>query len=164
MPRNKLIQISTAYFFQKLYYACPVWLPVVNNLYRRKILAASANCLRIVCKDYNRLYSYIGLHELCKRATPKMWEDYATITLVHQILYDRKPVYLYKILNSRMVFHDRSNQYYCRPNNAKKVGLNCISNRIMGLMKRIQKTDYLLSADCFKKMQRVNSCASVNNK
>ncbi|MBF0208930.1 MAG: reverse transcriptase family protein, partial [Oligoflexia bacterium] len=155
LSREKLIQVSTAFFYQKLYYGCQIWLGKhLNQSIKQKLLAASSQCLRICCKDYQKRYSYDMLHRLCNRATPNMWSDYATITLIHQILAEKRPLFLYETLCQKTVWHDRSNTIYVRPDNARRVGTNCISNRVMNLMKMIDKKDYELSNERFKKLAK----------
>ena len=75
---------------------------------------------------------------------------YTNLVLIHDIFNIQKPKNLFEILKRKIVTHDRSNKFYCRPTNIKKVGANCFSNRIMNVMKGINKSDLYLSKLAFK--------------
>ena len=121
---------------------------------KHKLFQSSAHCLRIVCKDYMRLFSHIELHILCNRALPLQWSDYVSSTIVQKILTSEKPEYLYGKLNEKLIYHDRTDKLYTRPSNKLKIGLNCISNRSMHVMKRFHKSDFVKSSSFFKSLAK----------
>jgi len=136
--REKLITLSTSYFYQRLYYGSQVWLThKLDSKLKHKLLQASSNCLRIVCKDYNRLFSFRELHILCNRALPMQWSNYVTAMTLFDIYNSQKPDYLYQKFKLKTIYHDRSSQMYLRPTNKIKCGSNCITNRSMNVMKKI---------------------------
>jgi len=151
LPLSKLVQIATSYFYQRLFYGSVVWLiPTLNRIFKHKLLQASANILRICCKDYRRLLSFSDLHVKCNRATPLNWSYYATALHVHQILNNKCPEKIFDFINNKLIFHDRSNLFYMRPMNKLRIGKNCISNRSM-FMKCLNRDIFNLPRDSFQK-------------
>jgi len=140
--RDKLIRLSTAFFYQRLYYGSQIWLPVLSSKNLYKLYQASSGCLRIICKDYMKIFSFKELHILCNRSLPIQWSNYTTINMVYSILLTETPVFLFQKIKSKLILHDRTNKIYSRQSNAHKIGKNCISNRIMYLMQRFSINDY----------------------
>jgi len=151
LTREKLLTISNAYFYQRLYYGSQVWLnDNLNHSFKHKLFQASSSCLRICAKDYMRLFSYKELHVLFNRALPLQWSEYTLINTLFDILKTEKPDFLFSKLKINSIFHDRSNTFYIRPSNLTRVGQNCISNRAMKVMKIVNKNDWCLNKNQFK--------------
>jgi len=151
LDKKHLITISTAYFYQRLYYGAQIWLSnTLNSKFKHKLLQASSNCLRICCRDYRRLFSFQELHILCNRAFPLQWLDYIQSNLIYDLLSTGRPEGLHKKFSSKLIFHDRTNKMYTRPSNLTKVGTNCITNRSMNVMKKLSITDFKLNRNMFK--------------
>jgi len=151
LPFQKLIQVCTSYFYQKLYYGAAVWLtPFLKKTFKHKLLQASASALRICCKDYKKLLSFKNLHIICNRALPDQWSQYATALHLYKIFMNKSPSFIYDKLLNKIVSHDRTDTLYIRPTNTNKIGANCLSNRIMALLKLIKKNEWQLSLDLFK--------------
>lgn len=102
--KKKLIEISTVFFYSKLYNGCQVWLmPTLNSKLKHKILQASASCLRVCCKDYLKFFSFNELHILCNRALPHQWMTYTYLNLLHDIFNLQKPANMFETLKSKIV-------------------------------------------------------------
>jgi len=163
LSRDKLITLSTAYFYQKLYYGSQVWLTrFLDGKHKLKLLQASSACLRICCRDYFRLFSHKELHILCNRSLPLQWSDYATSMTLFDILDLKLPDHLYNKCSAKLIAHDRTNQLYIRPTNLLRVGFNCLSNRTMVLMKEFKKYDFKLSRDNFRKLCKIKFLNPAN--
>jgi len=164
--RKKLVILSSAYFYQKLYYGLQVWLTKnLNVKFKQKLLQASSSCLRICCRDFFRLFSYAALHSLCNRSLPIQWSDYTLSMMIHDIINNEKPNSIYLKSRSKLIIHDRSKKMYLRANNVLRVGANCITNRSMKIMQMFNKDEFKLSKSQFRKLckQRLLNSANFYN-
>jgi len=71
---------------------------------------------------------------------------------VYDVINYEKPTYLFDKSQRKAINHDRSNLFYLQPDNKLKVGLNCITNRSIKLMKEFKAADIQLNKDHFHKL------------
>ena len=87
--KDEIINLLTACFYSKLYYNSEIWLiPGLSPILKQKLLAASANALRIATRNYDRMTSFEQLHAITKRAKPEQMMMYRHALLLHKTFND----------------------------------------------------------------------------
>jgi len=132
LKMQQFLKVATAQLFSIIYYAAPVWLnkTLTSDLWR-KLKSLHYRILRAAKKDYKRVIPNQLLDKECKRATPKMWSEYATTTMAIKVLRDRSPFQLFNHLNENLYIQRR------KPNNGRfydtsagKIGRHKFQNRL----------------------------------
>jgi len=101
MTTDQFLTVATSQLFSIMYYGSQVWMnsTLTSDLWK-KLKAIHYKILRVANRDYRNRISKRTLDLKHKRATPKMWSDYATTSLVIKVFRDRCPEYLYENLKT----------------------------------------------------------------
>jgi hypothetical protein len=94
--------------------------------------------LQIVDKDYKRQKSYIQLHKLYKRATPSMWNNYVTALSMFDIIHDRGANHLLTNSTLNILTNERRGGPLFTRTNSRKIGFNCVTNRLQVVSNRLK--------------------------
>ena len=147
----ELLQLSTAYFYSRLYYGAKVWLHSGLSLYlKKKLWQASSRMLQVVNKDFSRQKSFIELHRQYKRATPMMWSNYMTAVSMYDMLCDQLFDFLNPSFTLNVLHSERRRAPLFTRSNMTKIGFNCISNRLQVVSSRMTDDWTLLNMNSFK--------------
>jgi len=97
----------------------------------KKLKSLHYRVLRATQRDYKRKIPNVILDKVCKRATPKMWSQYSTASMVIKILRDGTPVNIFNLINENLYSERRKPNKGRFYNNSKgKVGLHELKNRL----------------------------------
>jgi len=132
MNVEQFIKVATAQLFSIVYYASQVWLnKTLKGQYWTKLRSLHYRILRGAVKDFKQKRSKLSLDSQCKRATPKMWSDYSTSTMVMKLIRDGSPTYLSNVVKSTMYITRRKPTTPRFFDNSKgKIGLHRLSNQL----------------------------------
>ena len=129
--KEELLKLATAYFYSRLYFGAKVWL--ISTLavgLKKLLLQSSSRMLQIVDKDYQRVNSYVNLHKKYKRALPEMWGNYMTACALHHVLVTQSPSIIVNGLTNNVLHERRRQGTKFTRSNEKKIGFNCLFNRV----------------------------------
>ena len=148
---EETIKLATAYFYSTLYYGAKIWLTSgLSAVTKKRLWQISAGMLRIVeGKRHSRL-SYVELHKKYKRATPTMWGKYTTALAMWELVNYQMPeaTLIHAVLN-RQYQERRSGMLFTR-SNRRKIGFNCLSNRLQAVSKALKVDWHDMSKETFK--------------
>ena len=94
------------------------------------LLQSSSRMLRIVDKDYQHAISYVNLHRKYKRALPEMWGNYMTACALHHVLAIQYSSTIINGLTNNVLHENRRQGIKFTQSNEKKIGFNCLFNRV----------------------------------
>lgn len=96
---EQFLVIATSQIYSGAYYASQVWLNcTLSAKLWKKMNSLHYRIMRVACNDFKARKKKEVIDSLCKRATPKMWSDYASSSLAMKILRDETPKLLYECL------------------------------------------------------------------
>jgi hypothetical protein len=149
--KEEMVKLSTSLFYSRLYYGAKVWLHAgVSAIIKKKLWQASSRMLKIVQKDWNGEKSFQELHKISKRATPKMWSNYVHCCALYDVVTTRKPNLLLSKLMENNLVEQRFQGLVFTKSNKIKIGLNCLSNRVTNVSRRLNFNWLMLSKTVFK--------------
>ena len=138
-------------FYSKLFYADQIWqIPSLNSTYKQKLLNISSKALQLVGGNDFGLFSFTELHLLFSRAAPQNWHNYSVANLLYKIINDHKPESLCVKLQFLISVNNRTDKITIVKNNSRKVGLNCLHNRLSKITDHLKFSDFNRSKDNFK--------------
>ena len=129
---EELTQLITSNFYSVLYYNSEIWnIPTLCPALQQRLLSASASALKICTPSYHDRMSYIELHELNNRATPKQMCRYKHALQLHKLVNLELPTSDWIDLNYQQNFNSRTGNLNFVKNNSYKIGLNLMCNRFI---------------------------------
>jgi hypothetical protein len=148
---KELIDLVTSNFYSVLYYNSEVWnLPNLTQDLKHSLFVASANALK-VCLNYpDTSFSYMDLHQIANRATPEMFSSYKTALLLYGIFNEKVPIDEWIHLNIDIINTSRQTCFKTLRNHLRRIGLNCIANRLHTLNDKIPLTWLNKSLNTYK--------------
>jgi hypothetical protein len=103
-----------------------------------------------VQKDWNGEKSFQELHKISKRATPKMWSNYLHCCALYDVVTTGKPnLLLSKMMENNLVEQRFQGLVFTKLNRIK-IRLNCLSNRVTNVSRRLNFNWLMLSKTVFK--------------
>ena len=149
--KRELLSLITSNFYSILYYNSEIWhLPTLKATLKQSLLSASAKALRVCNKSNDYYVSFNNVHAACDRATPEMILLYKTALSLYK---------LYKIdfnhlefisLNFNQILTGRQTNFITLKSNERKVGINCLANRLTVINNKIPLNWLNFSLDTFK--------------
>jgi hypothetical protein len=138
---KELMQILTSNVYSVLYYNSEVWhLPSLNKSLRHKLLAFSANAIKMALHYPKTLISYHNLHKIANRATPDMFCTYKLCLLLYKLYNNEYPIEEWTYLNFEQILTSRQTHFKITNNHNLIVGKNAITNRLNFLNDKIPLT------------------------
>jgi exonuclease III len=148
---EELLKLATAYFYSRLYYGAKVWLiSTLNGCLKKKIWQASSRMLIVITKNFEVAHSYMELHRKYLRATPEMWSNYSTACAMYNLICKQTPDCIVPISMSNVLHSSRQRNFTFTRSNSKKIGFNCLSNRLQLVSRRINFSWQEMSFETFK--------------
>jgi hypothetical protein len=149
--KEEMVKLSTSLFYSRLYYGAKVWLHAgVSAIIKKKLWQASSRMLKIVQKDWNCEKSFQELNKILKRATPKMWSNYVHCCALYDNVTSGKPnLLLNKLMENNLVEQIFQGLVFTTSNRIK-IGLNCLSNRVMNVSRKLNFNWLMFSKTVFK--------------
>ena len=149
--KEEMVKLSTSLFYSRLYYGAKVWLHAgLSAIIKRKLWQASSRMLKIAQKDWNSVKSFQELHKESKRATPKMWSNYVHCCALYDVVMSGKPsVLLCRLMENNLV-EQRFQGLVFTKSNRIKIGVNCLSNRMMYVSCKLNFNWLMYSKTMFK--------------
>ena len=149
--KEEMVKISTSLFYSRLYYGAKVWLHAgLSAAIKKKLWQASSRMLRITQKDWNCEKSFEELHKITRRATPKMWSNYVHCCALFDVVENGKPsILLSKLMENNLVEQRFDGLIFTRSNRLK-IGMNCLSNRLMYVSCQLNFNWLMYSKTAFK--------------
>ena len=135
---KELLGIVTSNFFSVLYYNCEVWMiDSLKTSLKKNLTTISASALRM-CWHYKKNdVSYVDLHRISKRATPKQMSEYKLAIQLYKVFNDGVPNNEWINLNYEIVVTSRQSKFATRRLNNNRIGLNILVNRFHALNGKI---------------------------
>ena len=129
--QKELLSLITSNFYSILYYNAEIWhLPTLKTTLKQKLLSASARALRVSTKVIDFYQSFNILHKSCKRALPEMFMKYKLALCLYKLYNESFNSIEFAQLNYKQVLTGRQVNFKILRNNAYKVGMNSLSNRL----------------------------------
>ena len=133
-----LVKISTSLFYQRLYYGSSVWLSEsLSANCKQKLLSASANCLKVCSKTFDRDTSFIDLHKNFKRATPMQWNKYVTACALYDNYNLQVPSNVFTCTINNILNENRNDLVHFTSISNLKIGKSSIDNRFRILNNKV---------------------------
>jgi hypothetical protein len=105
---DQFLQVSSSQIFGMMYYAAPLWLnQMLGHKLWRELESLHYRILRVECNDFKRTKKKQVIDSLCKRATPRMWSNYAVSLIAMKIIRDEEPTRLHEAIINNMVIERR---------------------------------------------------------
>jgi hypothetical protein len=118
----------------------------------KKLWQTSSRMLRIAQKDWNCEQSFMTLHKSTGRATPKMWSNYVKCCALFDVVVNKKPnTFFFKLMENNLVEQRFEGLIFTRTNRLK-IGLNCLSNRLMYVSRQLN-FNWLMCAKATSKVR-----------
>ena len=149
---EELLKLATAYFYGRLYYGAKIWLHSgICNILKKKLWQSSSYMLQTVNKINTLSMSFMDLHKKYSRAAPRMWNDYVMALAMYDLICGKSTT-TNQVNVSLNVLHSarRPGPLFTRLNQ-RKIGFNCISNRLQIVSNKLNFDWTVLSKSCFKK-------------
>jgi hypothetical protein len=149
--KEEMVKISTSLFYSRLYYGAKVWLHAgLSAVLKKKLWQTSSRMLRITQKDWNYEQSFMNLHKDAGRATPEMWSNYVQCCALFDVVVNGKPsVLLFKLMENHLVEQRFEGLIFTRSNRLK-IGMNCLSNRLMYVSRQLNFNWLMVAKATFK--------------
>ena len=149
---EELLKLATAYFYGRLYYGAKIWLHSgICNILKKKLWQSSSYMLQTVNKINTLGMSYMDLHKKYNRATPRMWNDYVTALAMYDLICGKSTTTNQVNVSLNVLHSDRRPGPLFTRSNQRKIGFNCISNRLQIVSNKLNFDWTVLSKSCFKK-------------
>ena len=143
--QSELKGLLTSNYFSILYYNSEIWhLQSLGPHLKQKLLAASANALKLCTSPLPQNTSYNAIHSLAKRGTPDQMSDYKLAIQLFKLYNSDKNSNDWIDLNFQQMFNARQEHFSVCNTSRYKVGRNLIVNRLHSLNNKI-------SYDCLNK-------------
>ena len=138
-------------FCSILYYNSEIWhLPTLIATLKQSLLSASAKALRVCIKSNDYYVSFNNLHAARDRANPEMILLYKTALSLYK-LYNIDFNHLEFIsLNFNQILTGRQTNFITLKSNERKVGINCLANRLTVINNKIPLNWLNFSLDMYK--------------
>ena len=128
---KELLTLINANFYSILYYNSQIWLlPSLSRPAKQALLSASATPLKLCCKMFHTLMSYIQLHKTINHPTPNDYTKYNHAILLHKIHNNQNHSKDWLDLNFNQNFNARCSKANLVDTSSNKTGKNLISNRL----------------------------------
>ena len=149
--KRELLSLITSNIYSILYYNSEVWhLPSLKTNLKQSLLSASARALRICNRTNNYYVSFNNLHAACDRANPEMICLYKmALSLFNLYNNDYKPLE-FALLNFNQILTGRQTNFISLKSNVRKVGINCLANRLTVINNKIPLDWLNLSLNTYK--------------
>lgn len=149
LSMGQFLQIATSQVFSTAYYASTVWLnDTLSYKYWKKVESFHYRVMRVACNDFKGRRKRKLIDAQCKRATPRMWSQYISTSMVMKILRDDVPSILANSILGNMVTERR------RPRHGrffdcskKRIGKHSFANRLTHLNNLIEPWLYPSPSD-----------------
>jgi hypothetical protein len=127
---KELLQILTSNVYSILYNS-EVWhLPSLNKSLKHKLLAFSANTIKMALHYPKKLISHQNLHKIANRAAPEMFCTYKLCLLLHKLYNNEYPLEEWTYPNFEQILTSRQTHFKITNNHNLIVGKNAITNRL----------------------------------
>ena len=129
---EKMIKLSTAFFYSRLYYGARVCLSSgLSAQLKKKLWQSSSKMLKIVQKDWQGQHSFKTLHKISNRATPEMWLNYITARAIFDVINSGVPE---DNMTENYLNSERHQGLQFTRSNKIKIGFNCLSIRLQKVL------------------------------
>ena len=148
---DELSTLLTANYFSILYYNSEIWhIPSLNPNSKQLLLVASAKALRLCIKYQNKVFSYVDIHKITKRATPNQILLYKHAILLFKLYNSIDTTQEWVNLNFQQILTSRQVNFMISKTNSYKIGINLVCNRLTVLNNKIPLNWLRLSFPSFK--------------
>jgi hypothetical protein len=135
---KELLQILTSNVFSVLYNNSEVWhLPSLKQSLQQKLMAFSANSIKMALHYPKKLISYQNLHKIVNRVTPEMFCIYKLSLLLHKLYNNTFFLVEWTCLNFEQTLTSRQTHFKITINPNLMVGKNAITNILNSLNDKI---------------------------
>ena len=149
--KKELLSLVTSNFYSILYYNSEIWhLPSLKTTLKQSLLSASAKALRACNKTIDYFVSFNNLHANCDRAIPEMIILYKTALCLFKLYNNDYNPFEFTKLNFNQILTGRQTNFITLKSNARKVGINCLANRLTIINNKIPLDWLNLSLDTYK--------------
>ena len=149
--KRELLGLITSNFYSILYYNSEIWhLPTLKTTLKQSLLSASAKALKACNKTNDYLISFNNLHTNCNRATPEMMCRYKTALSLFKLYNTDFNPFEFTLLNQNQILTGRQTNFITSKSNLKKVGINCLANRLTIINNKIPLEWLNLSLGTYK--------------
>jgi hypothetical protein len=104
---------------------------------KQKLLAFSANSIKMALHFPKQLISYWNLHKMVNRATPEMFCIYKLYLMLRKLYNDKFPIDEWTHLNFEQILTTRQWHFQITHNHNLMIGKNAITNRLQSLNGKI---------------------------
>ena len=119
----------TSNFYSILYYNSEVWhLNSLKYVLKISLLSVSAKAIRVAFHYPDSFISYVKLHEMANRATPKMFNEYKLVLLLFKTFNNQLPEANWLALNFDQINTGRQTEFFVYKSFKLLVGLNIPNN------------------------------------
>ena len=151
--QKEMLRLSTAYFYSTLYYGSRVWLiSTLHGQIKKQLWQISSRMLRLVEGHYGRMGSFMELHKKYNRASPNMWCNYVTAVAMWDLLNNQAPEATFLSAMMNRLFQGRREGILFTRSNKKKIGFNCLSNRLQSVSQRLKMNWQDMNKMAFKRL------------
>ena len=148
---SELKTLLTSNFYSILYYNSEIWhIPKLKPCLKNKLKSASANALKLITRNYDRMMSFNDLHSVNNRALPDQMLKYKHALLLFNIYNNEVPHFEWLALNIDQIFTSRSNKFQVLTVINYKVGSNILTHRLSVINNQIPLSWLNLSKETFK--------------
>jgi hypothetical protein len=110
--KDELLSLLTSNFYLILYYNSEVWhLGSLKRPLKQQLLSTSAKALRVALKYPDINISYVQLHTMAGRATPKMFCNYKLALLLYKTINEEVTEEDWLSLNFNQIFTSRQSRF-----------------------------------------------------
>ena len=151
--QKEMLKLSTAYFYSTLYYGSKVWL--VSTLHchiKKQLWQLSSRMLCLVEGHRNRMVSFMDLHKKYNKASPNMWSNYVTAVAMWDLLNNQAPEVTFLSAMMNRMFQGRREGILFTRSNKKKIGFNCLSNRLQSVSQKLKMNWQDMTKMAFKRL------------
>ena len=137
--QKEMLRLSTAFFYSTLYYGSKIWLvSTLNGHIKKQLWQISSRMLCLVERHRDRMCSFMNLHIKYNRASPNMWCNYVTAVAMWDLLNNQTPEATFLSAMMNILFQGRREGILFTRNNKKKIGFNCLSNRLQSVSQKLK--------------------------
>ena len=151
ITKDELTHLITSNFYSILYYNAEIWnIPTLSTSLQQRLLSVSASALKICTPSYHDRMSFLELHRINNRATPKQMCQYKHALQLHKLINQGLPTSDWVDLNFQQNFNSRMGTFNLFKNNNYKIGLNLMCNRLTCINGLIGFEWMNYSFECYK--------------
>ena len=122
----------------------------LKSTLKQKILSASARALKVCSKFDLSEVSFIKIHEMYNRGTPKIFLLFKLALALFKLFQGNDLTTEFLALNQNTILTSRQINFIATKDNKRRVGLNVLANRFNLLNNIIPLSQFNKSIDSFK--------------